>query len=177
MRNSIIHPEFSRDDSEEAGDLIPAGSPTRLLVLGGVFLLCSIITLVRIWWVQARLPEKYIEALEATTTEHESIPARDGRILAGGEVLAADIEEYTIEMHYRWLEEPANPQWLRKQVRQRLSRDERRNAELVQKTEAAILHARRAQKLEIEAICSLPSDELNQKLLRVQDRVQRIAES
>ena len=72
----------------------------------GLFFVVAVLSiLVRVYWVQARLPEKYLAALQVTSTEDEPLPARDGRILADSIVLASDVDVYGVEVHYRWLQE------------------------------------------------------------------------
>ncbi|MBL8815142.1 MAG: hypothetical protein JNL58_03850 [Planctomyces sp.] len=177
MLNSPIHSEFSRTERDTDGELIHAGSPMRLGLLGLIFLSAAVVILVRIWWVQTLLPQHYLESLSTTTTEREPIPARDGRILADGQLFAVDVEEYSIEIHYRWLEEPVNPLWIQQQLRQRLSRKERRDEKLVEKTKHALLEDRSKWKRELQQLCQYSEEKFEEKLRRTQLQVEKIARS
>src|SRR3989304_9534737 len=67
----------------------------------------------------------------------QSLPGVRGRILArNGTVLAYDKKILALAVHYRWLEEPPDPQWLRWMARSRLSAAERRHRERVAAEEA-----------------------------------------
>lgn len=60
-------------------------------------------------------------------TKEIAPPATRGRILRGGEALAYDQSITSLAVQYRYLEEPANPLWLRSQVRSRLPGRQRRD--------------------------------------------------
>src|SRR5436189_20874 len=80
--------------------------------------------------LQVFLPEAFAEQWEWTTESFEPISSREGRILsADGTVLAYDTVHFGIWIHYRWLEEPANPLWLRRKALALLDRKDRRDRE------------------------------------------------
>lgn len=175
MLNSPHQSVFEMDQS--ADELIPAGSPFRLWGLGILFTIGVTIVGGRVLWVQTRLPEAYLSALNSTTTEEELIPARDGRILAESVVLAADVDQYQIQLHFRWLQQSVDPGWLKMQIRQRLSREERRDAELVRRTEQSVLEQRTKMLESLAMVTRVPLEELAARCLRVEARVQRISDS
>ncbi|NQT15263.1 MAG: hypothetical protein HQ582_21080 [Planctomycetes bacterium] len=111
-------------------------------------------------------------------TREESLPGVRGRILArNGDVLACDEEFHALAVHYRWLEEPANPQWLRSTARSRLPRRDRNDPNRLA-AEEALLRAERvdvAQRL--AQLAGVSTDEWQHRSRRVQARVERIAES
>ena len=143
MHNSPLHPLFNDSNRSGDEDLIAPASPWRVYLIGAAFTILVVGIMGRVIWVQLMLPERYLAALEVTTTETEILSARDGRILAGGLVLAADVELYAVQVHYRWLQNPCDPAWLKQQIRNRLSRQERRDEDLVVKTEQQIQSERR----------------------------------
>lgn len=99
----------------------------RLLALYACLLVTVGAIGIRLAYVQTQLGERYAGEFERTVEKRESIPSRDGRILtAEGQVLAEDVELFGIKAHYRWLEEPANPLWLKQQALSRLDRPSRR---------------------------------------------------
>ena len=74
-----------------------------------MFLVACGVVFARVVWVQTQLQDEYLAALNSTTVEHELIPARDGRIVSeGGDVLATDVDQYSIQVHYRWLQDPVD---------------------------------------------------------------------
>lgn len=175
MLNSLQHPDFS-SASRDAEDR-PARSMWRIWFPGAVFLVMAALILARVAWIQTRLPQEYLTALTETTVEEEILPARDGRILAGATVVAEDRELYELQVHYRWLEKDTNEQWLRRLVRDRLSREERRDAALVQRTEQTLLDEKEKM---LKAVCDLtqtPRSELDARRVRIEQQVRRIIES
>ena len=176
MLNSLRNPIF---DAEGTGspELITAGSPLRLNAILLFFVAAVLIILVRVYWVQTRLPGKYLVALQVTSTEDESLPARDGRILADSIVLASDIDVYRVEIHYRWLQKVIDPQWLRLQIRQRLSRDERRNVCLIKEVENQIGVERTSLRDALAEVTQISAAELAARFCKVEERVQRISDA
>ena len=163
--------------ANEHDEFIAPGSSLRLWWIGGVFTIAAAVVIGRVAWVQTQLPEAFLESLTTSIEDEELIPARDGRILAESLVLAADIEHFSVQIHYRWLQKDVDPNWLKLQVRQKLSREERRNSELVKSTEQQIIATREAM---LEAVCDatgvLPK-ELTSRREQVEARVQKISDS
>lgn len=174
MLNSPRQTIFETDSPSD--ELIPAGSPMRLWSLGLVFTFAVIVVAGRVAWVQTQLPDEYLKSLTSTSVEEEVIPARDGRILAESVVLAADVEQYEVQLHYRWLQQKTDLNWLRLQVRQRLSRDERRDEQLVARTEQDIVGQRNQMLDALASATSVPIEELKARCSRVESRVQRISD-
>ena len=175
MRNSLLHPIFS--ESQCSREQLCPNSAWRLLLLGGLFSVGMFVILLRVAVVQSELSESYLDALRATTVEEEILPARDGRILADSTVLAVDEEHFAVQVHYRWLETESNSTWLKLQIRQRLSREERRNEDLVRRTEQRILHEKETM---IQTLCDLTETsvaELLETRAQIEQRVQKIIDN
>ncbi|MFM8220282.1 MAG: hypothetical protein ACKOJF_15315, partial [Planctomycetaceae bacterium] len=112
----LLDQTLSRSSESATGASTDLRLVTRLLIVG----LGIVVPLVVIGWriagVQLLLTSDYSEEFLATTERVESIPTRDGRILsADGQVLAEDELSYSLQVHYRWLEEPPDPGWLKAQ--------------------------------------------------------------
>ena len=91
MRNQPFNSIFDDGDTG-SGSLIDPPSRLRFRALAATFVVGVVIVLVRIGWVQVELQNRYLKALNATTTEYEVIPARDGRILGeSSDVFATNI--------------------------------------------------------------------------------------
>ena len=177
MRNQLHNSIFSDDDT--GGDaLIDVPADVRFRSLAILFVVGAFVVLGRIAWVQAKLQDRYLEALNTTTTEYEVIPARDGRILSeASDVFATDIDQYSIQVHYRWLQDPIDPAWLQRQVRNRLNRSERRNEAAVLRVEEALNQQRRDMWAAVVVAAGLTPEAFEEKRAAVQQKVQRIADS
>jgi len=176
MLNSLQNPLFDTKDAASP-ELIAAGNSLRINGIGLFFVAAVLAILARVYWVQTRLPARYLQALQVTSTEDEFIPARDGRILADSIVLASDVDVYGVEVHYRWLQHVIDPQWLKSQIRQRLSREERRDAELVAHAEDQVLAERTALRNALADLTQISSADLTARFTKVEVRVQKISDA
>ncbi|MBD3674579.1 MAG: hypothetical protein HUJ26_13740 [Planctomycetaceae bacterium] len=178
MLNQPQHPfePQIRPDSWSSGSWLTDQNPS--LRLGILLTLMSFPLLVvagRVFWLQSEVRDRFIARYEETYETRELIPAPDGRILsADGQVLAQDEEFFNLEVHYRWLESPADPDWLRGQAYQRLSRTERRDAEKIEQAEREVLDERRNLWASLAQLTGIAPEELAEKRSEVQKRVERI---
>ena len=175
------HIRWETDPREDcqSGSRAADGAPSLRLLLLFVMLLAPLaVVSARLTRLQRRLGPQYVATWETTTTEVESIPCRDGRILtADGAVLAQDRLRFDVLVHYRWLEEPANPQWLKQQAHSRLTRRERRDAEKVSDAAAAVLEDRRQLWDRLAETTGRTRRQLDERRSRVQSRIVRMSES
>lgn len=172
--NSVLHAEPDSDEDS----LIDPPRGSRFWLLGAGFLAGACVVLCRIAWVQASLQDRYLDVLNSTSVEYEIIPARSGRILGeGSEIYATDVEQYVIEMHYRWLQEPPDEGWLRRQIRRRLSARERRQPEVVERIRHALLEERRNAVNQLLTLTGLSASEFSHRRQSIQERVVRIADA
>ena len=108
----------------------------RLLWLGVLMLLPMAAIGARVAYLQTSTAALFAQPFEQEYISYESVPSRDGRLLsADGRVLATDRQQFSVKVHYRWLEEPADPAWLKSQALSRLAKSERRNPELIARLE------------------------------------------
>jgi len=106
------------------------------------------------------------------------LPAPRGRILArDGTVLARDEHVAALAVEYRRLQQPADEQWLRVQVRARLSKTERNDARRVAEERTKVLAERDAATRRMAALCGLSTEEWTARVKTIQARVERIAEA
>lgn len=108
----------------------------------------------------------------------ETVPGLRGRIFSrDGQVLALDESVVALAVHYRYLQDPPDADWLRRQARSRLSRSQRRDVQRVNeevnrlRVEILDLHRRLAHE------CGLTFDVWRSRAARVERQVERIAES
>ena len=111
-------------------------------------------------------------------TRGRSLAGVRGRILArDGTVLAYDKKILGMAVNYRFLEEPPDPDWLRRRARSRLSRDEAKNPRSVAAVETEVRRELSETARRLAQLTGTPLDEWNRRARQVQARVERIAES
>lgn len=153
----------------------PASS-VRLLVLFTGLVAVFLVIGIRIAWLQTTGRDRYVVLWDKTFERVEPIPARDGRILtADGQVLACDELTFTISVHYRWLEDPPDPLWLRSQALERLAPRARRSRDKRLAAEQEVLAIRNAMHRDLAEALQLSADSLQSRFRFVQQRVERIA--
>ncbi len=117
------------------------------------------------------------EAMQPTEKEIV-MPARRGRILArDGTVLARDRTVLALAVKYRRLQDPPDKRWLRAAVRSRLSKADRKDADKVAAARAEVLAGRSGLADRLAKLCGIPPEQWAARARKIQDRVERIAES
>ncbi|MGH7136597.1 MAG: peptidoglycan D,D-transpeptidase FtsI family protein [Pirellulales bacterium] len=150
----------------------------RLRWLLAAIVVMAAIVFARVVALELWYGDQYREVASRPIERRMLTGATRGRILAkDGTVLAYDREAAALAIHYRFLEQPSNETWLRREARRRLPRKERRDATRVAAecrrlvAEQALAHERLAK------LCGLPPKQYRERLQAVQRRVERIAES
>jgi penicillin-binding protein 2 len=106
-----------------------------------------------------------------------SVPGVRGRILArNGTVLACDKEILGLAVHYRWLEEPPDPQWLRWTARSRLSKKERKDPERVAAEEDRVRIERAELAARLARLSGSSAQQWRARAAQIQARVEHIAD-
>lgn len=106
------------------------------------------------------------------------LPAPRGRILSrDGAILACDQTVQAVAVQYRWLQDPPDDHWLRTVVRSRLSKTDRRNVDKLATQRAAFLAERADTARRLADLCGLSPQQWAARSLRIQTRVERIAQS
>lgn len=171
--NSII------ENSQAGGDsFIDPPADARFRVLTFVFVAAALVVFARMAWVQAELQKRYLAVLNTTTVEYELIPARDGRILSeSSDVFATDVDQYSVQVHYRWLQQPIDDQWLSRKVRSRLSRAERKDPVNVERLKSEIEQQRQQLWQRLASTIQMDDVAFAGRQTAVQSAVERIADS
>lgn len=179
MRNSPGHDHLSAE-SDASGqsfqvDRMPG---VRVFLLGMLLILPLLAVSGRLLFIQFMNAEYFYSQFGRTTESFETIPSRDGRIVSiDGRVLAMDVERFDLQMHFRWLEEPSNTRWLKRQALSLLEPKDRRNLEKLEAAKEKI-RARRQQLLdELAIVMRVTPEELQESCHKVQKRVETIIES
>ncbi|MCR9197837.1 MAG: penicillin-binding transpeptidase domain-containing protein [Planctomycetaceae bacterium] len=177
MRNQPFH-DLGRSAPGGRSSLIDPPASLRFRLLAAAFALPAVVVLLRIAWVQYELQGRYLEVLQETTTEYETISARDGRILsATSEVFATDVDQYSIEVHYRWLQEPVDETWLRRTARSSLSRSERRDDGLLESRQQDIERQRSDMWSAVMNVTGLNEAAFSERREKIQTSVERVADA
>lgn len=151
-------------------------SRLRWLLIG--FVAVGLTIYGRLIVLEAHEGSEYRTAAAEPVVRRQPIAATRGRILArDGTVLAADESVVALAVHYRWLEEPANPRWLRQMARSRLTPRERRDARRVAAEQEAVLDERRQLAERLTTLCGLSPQQWQQRVRRIQQRVETIAQT
>jgi penicillin-binding protein 2 len=149
----------------------------RLIVLFVIVLLPILAIAARLAHVQGRLTEQFAADFERTVERFEPVPTHDGRILAAdGEVLAEDRDVFGVKVHYRWLEEPPDPAWLKGQALGRLDRVARRDPQRVARELDRARERRADLWRQLSRSTGLSPEMLAGRRREVQRRVERIYE-
>jgi penicillin-binding protein 2 len=150
----------------------------RLRLLAAVIAVPLLSVLVRLADVQADLDADGTSAARRLKVVEEPIPARDGRILSSdGRVLAEDVETFAVLLHYRWLERPPDPRWLRGEALRSLKPSQRRDPAAVHAAEEAVLKRREELWGLLSETTGLSQEELFRSFAAVQEKVVVIRKS
>lgn len=155
-----------------------ADGQLRLRVILFGFLMLILVILGRLIQLEHSYGAAFRETAAKPQERRTVMPAPRGRILArDGSVLAVDEPCMALAVHYRYLQQPPDPRWLRSIARRRLSRDARRDAGNVSleqnevRVELAELHRRLAR------MSGLSPDAWEARTSRIQRQVESIADS
>jgi len=150
----------------------------RLSILFLLICLPLIVISIRLTILQTQLSGQFVIPGEQVQETIESIPTRNGRILsADGSLLAHDIQQFNVLVHYRWLEQPANELWLQQQARSRLSHSDRRDKQKLELQKQQILREREAMWHQLAELTGQSPQQLSGKRERIQKRIQRIIDN
>jgi penicillin-binding protein 2 len=150
----------------------------RLALLAVVFVGLELTVFARLISIEFRDGGDYRTAAEEPIVRERSLPAMRGRILAhDGAVLAYDQPVISLAVNYRWLEEPANAAWLRRQARSRLPIADRRKPNRIAEAEQQILEERNVLASQLSALCGLSEGQWEIRARRIQRRIESIAAS
>lgn len=158
----------------------PAAAATdsrrRLRWMFAAFVLAVGVVLARLWSLEVTTGEQVRAEAARPLTRVVSVPARRGKIVTrDGTVLARDRALRALQLHYRYLEEPPNAEWLTYRARRRLPRAARSDPRRLAAAKAELRVERADLHLRLAALAGVPLETYNAARRRVQQRVERIA--
>ena len=176
-----MHPDrlfnWQQFHADEHPAPVVVDSRRRLRICLAGFLAAAGLVFGRMVQLQVTQGRALCEEAAKPLTRLEVLPGVRGRILAAsGEVLACDREVLCLAVHYRYLEDPINPAWLRQMARSRLSRAERRRPERVVAAEVEVRAECAQTTRRLAEVCGLSAAQWTGRARQIQSRVQRIAE-
>ena len=175
MRNRV-HTDLS-NSPDSTGWSNESVSLARLVILFVVITVPMVAVVARLLQLQGGMQSAFAAEYDREFVDYEVIPARDGRILAGGKVLAIDVERYDILAHYRWFQHPSDKSWLKQTARETLPANDRYNTSALEQAEKEVLRKREHMWRRIAQMVKISPRTLSADLDRIQKRVERIAES
>ncbi len=176
MRRQFISADFDWTRLRDRRGPRTVDPRRRMQLVGLFFTVLLAAVLVRALVLEATQGEAF--RAEAAEPLRRSVPVEGvrGRLLArDGTVLAYDRRTAALAVHYRYLEDPPNPRWLRVQARRRLPSADRGDpdrlaaAELEFRAELDDLAARLAE------LAGISGAEWSARTAAIQARVERIA--
>jgi penicillin-binding protein 2 len=171
------------DDDESSGLLGMAWQVERYpLVRLSLLLVFLVSPLVAVGWrvaqLQTQMASVYAAEFSNLTERTEEIPCLDGCIFANdGQILAHDVPGLDVQVHYRWIEEPPDPLWLKQKAQQRLPRAERRKPARLQAAQEQVLEERAALWKELASVTGTDPKELSLRRQKIQARMIKMQES
>ncbi|HZZ28660.1 MAG TPA: penicillin-binding transpeptidase domain-containing protein [Pirellulales bacterium] len=161
-----------------AGQLSPAMLRNRLRWMLAIIVMLFLTVYVRLIALEVRDGAEYRAMATEPTVRRQTSPGMRGRILArDGTVLACDEPVVNLAVNYRWLEEPADPRWLVRTVRARLSSAQRRDKQLVAEETERFLAERKELWARLAALCGWTESQWQAQRERVQQQVEAISAS
>jgi len=155
-----------------------ADSRRRLWFFVGTFAVALAAIFARQVSLELAEGEIYRQIASDPLIRRQSVPGLRGRIMArDGTILAEDQQHPALALEYRYFEQPLNPNWLRAQARQRLSRAQRRNPALVAAAEEQIRQERAELNRRLATLCNLSDDAWHERCTLVARRVAAISDS
>ncbi|WP_298859028.1 penicillin-binding transpeptidase domain-containing protein, partial [uncultured Gimesia sp.] len=150
----------------------------RVFLLGLLLVVPLLAVSGRLLFIQLMSAELFYSRFGQTTESFETIPSRDGRIVSiDGRVLAMDVEQFDLQLHYRWMEEPPNARWLKQQALMLLEPLDRRNSDKVETAKEKVLGRRQQLWDELAQVTQMTPGELQASRQKIQERIQTIIES
>ncbi len=145
----------------------------RLALLFAVLVCPLVVVGWRVNRLQMEMAGVYAGEFSRLTEQIEEIPCLDGSILTSdGQIAAEDVAGLEVQVHYRWLEEPPDPRWVKQKVLARIPRAERRKPERIQAETDKFLAERAALWAQLAEATSVPVSELDTRRAAHQHRVE-----
>ncbi|MDB5340348.1 MAG: Peptidoglycan glycosyltransferase [Planctomycetaceae bacterium] len=145
----------------------------RLALLFAVIVCPLVVVGWRVGRLQIEMAGVYAGEFSKLTEQIEEIPCLDGSILTSdGQIAAEDVAGLEVQVHYRWIEEPPDPRWVKSKVVARIPRAERRKPERIEAETDKFLAERAALWQQLADATNVPIAELNQRRAAHQHRVE-----
>lgn len=144
----------------------------RLALLFAVIVCPLVVVGWRVGQLQMEMSGVYASEFSRLSEQIEEIPCLDGSILTSdGQIAAGDVPGLEVQVHYRWIEEPPDPRWLKQKVLARIPRAERRKPERIEAETQEFLAERTALWKQLAEVTGVPVAELTKRCAAIQYRV------
>jgi penicillin-binding protein 2 len=163
---SSLHEETVADSGARMRHLLIYFGAALLLVFG------------RVVQLEMTQGEGFRAAAARPLEKSRPLAGTRGQILSrDGVVLAADRRIASLAVHYRYLQDPPNVRWLRRQARARVSADDPHRAARLAAEQVWIREYRDTLVDQLASLCGRPVDDLLVEQSHIQKHVQSIADS
>ena len=150
----------------------------RLSLIWIVLVIPVFVIAARLGQLQLALEEGFASAFSLTREELEEIPARDGRIIAAdGTVLADDVREYDVAVHYQSILDPPDDGWLTGKAKERLNKKEKSDKRRVAEEKQRVFAENELRWQRLADLTERPIGDLLDARQQVQKRVERVRAS
>jgi penicillin-binding protein 2 len=151
---------------------------SRIRIIGLVCTISLLIVLTRVTYLQLGLGMYHAVQRAQPQIRVREIPALRGTIRAGdGTILAQDRCDADLAVHFRYLQQPTDRQWLESQARARLTRVERRDSERVEQEQAAIQQEIALMWRSLADLAGRDESVLRARAVAIQARVERVVQA
>ena len=152
-------------------------SRRRLAMFFAGFVGLLLLVLGRVVQLEVTQGAAFRAAAAKPLVRRHSLPGVRGRILArNGTVLACDTKVLALAVHYRYVQQPADPRWLRWTARSRLAAAARKDPRRLEAEQNRLLAEREELARHLARLSGLSAERWNARARQVQARVERIAE-
>jgi penicillin-binding protein 2 len=165
--------QFHRDEAKEPAVVDPQ---RRARICLGAFAAILVVFFARAVQLEVRDGAAYrTDALRPVERER-SVQGVRGKILArDGTVLACDKEIASVAMHYRYLQNPPDPNWLKSTARARLSKSDRGKPAKVLEEQNRFLAERDELAHRLAKLCNMTDEQWAARAGLIQGRVEKIS--
>ncbi len=166
-----------RDVTVDDREAVPSSRPRhRMRWLLAFYAAALVLVIGRAAQLELAHGPDFREIARAPSEVLEPVDAERGRILdRHGEVLALDYQARSLAVHYRYLQSPLDPQWLRRQARQRVPRAKRRDPAAIAAAETQLGEEIARLHQQLAAACGIRLEEWHKRAARIESRVERLA--
>lgn len=177
----LNRPNSSLSDHEPGGTSasgIDRHSQIRFVLLWLMMVVPVMLIWGRVAHLQLALQNDYVAGFSVTTEVFEEIPAQDGRIFAADQtLLAGDVQEFAVAVHYPAIQEIPDDGWISGKARLRLSKSDRKDKSRLAAEKQKVIAENERLWTKLAELTQRPLDEILEARRTAEARVVQMKES